>query len=244
MKTLMGLFLVIIISASINTSTLAQTEQKTEKENLQSFSFYFINGYALAYDYYKTDAFRLRANLSLDLSGSDIESDGENKYVYTNPSLYGSKEIRDEDTKSDYLGVALSTHMIYPIYNTQLGNIYVGFGPSIGYSKRNSNSTYKNERYSPDTVSVPTVYFNSSEYIDSDFYLAASLLFGLEAYIVDNISLFAETHLSAGIDWTENKTTHKYSSGTSYDETSEYNSEGSGWFYSFQYVRMGVKISI
>ena len=31
MKPLMVFFLVIIISASINTSTLAQTEQKTEK---------------------------------------------------------------------------------------------------------------------------------------------------------------------------------------------------------------------
>jgi len=244
MKTFMGFFLVIIISTSINTSTLAQTEQKTEKENLQSFSFYFINGYALAYDYYKTDAFRLKANLSLDLSGSDMESDAENKYVYSNPMSYGSKELRDEDSNSDYFGITLSTHMIYPVYNTQLGNIYVGFGPSIGYSKRNSNSSYKNERYSPDTVSVPTVYFNSSEYIDSDFYLAANLLFGLEAYLVDNISLFAETHLSAGIDWTDNKTTHKYSSDTALVEDSVYDSEGSGWFYSFQYVKLGIKISI
>lgn len=244
MKTLMGFFLVIIISTSINTSTLAQTEQKTEKENLQSFSFYFINGYALAYDYYKTDAFRLRANLSLDLSGSDMESDAENKYVYSNPMSYGSKELRDEDSNSDYFSITLSTHMIYPVYNTQLGNIYVGFGPSIGYSKRNSNSSYKNERYSPDTVSVPTVYFSSNEYIDSDFYLAANLLFGLEAYLVDNISLFAETHLNAGIDWTNNKTTHKYSSGTALVEDSVYDSEGSGWFYSFQYVKIGIKISI
>lgn len=244
MKTFKGILLVVIFFLSINISNIAQTENKTETKNLHSFSVYFINGYALGYDYYKTDAFKLRATLDLSLSGSDENSDGESRNIQYGSTYNGARDITVRETDRNSFGVSLSTQIIFPIYKTEFGNIYFGAGPSVGYSKDHNTSSEEWKSYYPDTVTTPSLYSSSSENTIQSYNVAANLMLGAEAIVSDNVSLFIEAHLNGGINWSDEKRIYRYKSNQNYEELREYNYNGDGWFYSFQYARIGVKISI
>lgn len=244
MKAFKGLIIVFIISLLFNVANLAQIENKTETKNLQSFSVYFINGYALGYDYYKTDAFKLRATLDLSLSGNDENSDGESRNIPDGSPYYGSKEITERETDRSSFSVSLGSQIIFPIYKTEFGNIYFGAGPSFGYSKDHSTTTYDDKYYYPDTVVTPTLNTSSSENSLQNYNVAANILLGAEAIVSDNISLFIETHLNGGINWSDERRTYRYKSNPNYEELRENNYNGDGWFYNFQYARIGVKISL
>jgi len=244
MKAFKGLIIVIIISLLISVANLAQTENKTENKNLHSFSVYFINGYALGYDYYKVDALKLRATLDLSLSGSDENSDGENKNIQYGTPYYGSKEITERETDRSSFSVSLGSQIIFPIYKTEFGNIYFGAGPSLGFSKDHSTLDYNSKYYYPDTVTTPNLYTSTTENTIQSYNIAASILLGAEATVSNNISLFMETHLNGGMRWSDEKWINNSSSNPNSEERRENNYNGDGWFYSFQYARIGVKISL
>lgn len=244
MKTFKGLVLVIIIILSINISSVAQTENKTEQKDLHSFSVYFINGYALGYDYYKTDAFKLRATLDLSLSGVNQDSDGKNTNHYFSGS-YFNNSIQESEIETDRtnLSLSLSSQIILPIYKTEYGNIYFGSGPGIGYSRNFSSSISENTVYDPDTALASKSHIEN-EYTTTEYNVKLNILLGAEVYISNNLSLFAETHLNAGLMWSEQKSLYKYQGNLGSEQNTEINQDGSGWFYNFQYARIGVKISL
>ena len=244
MRSFKGLIIVIIISLSINIANLAQTENKTESDNLNSFSVYFINGYALGYDYFKTEAFKLRAILDLGLSGSNNDSDGETKSLQFGTTNFGSRELIERETDTDAFNVSLTSQIIFPIYKTEYGNFYFGVGPSVGYSRDYNNSKYDSKYFNPDTVTTPNINYSSSENTYISYHISANALLGAEALVSKNISLFVETHLNGGMRWTDDKWFYKYQSNTNYEQHREDNQKGSGWFYSFQYAKIGVKISL
>lgn len=244
MKTFKGILLVVIFFLSINISNIAQTENKTETKNLHSFSVYFINGYALGYDYYKTDAFKLRATLDLSLSGENQDSDDKRTSHYFSSS-YSNNSIQTTVTETDRndFSLTLSSQIILPIYKTEYGNIYFGSGPGIGYSRNFSSSIIENTVYDPDTI-LSSNSHAQNDYTTTDYRVMLNVLIGAEVYISNNLSLFAETHLNAGLSWSEQKTLYKYLGNLGSEQNSEVNQNGNGWFYNFQYARIGVKISL
>lgn len=244
MKTIKGFVLFVIVFSSINISSNAQTENKTESDNLNSFSVYFINGYALGYDYFTSDAFKLRATLDLDISGSNIDSEEETKSIRYGTTNYGSKEFSERETDRDVFSVSLVSQILFPIYKTEYGNFYFGVGPSVGYSRDQNNSIYDSKYFNSDTVTTPNINYASYENTYISYDIAANALIGAEAIISKNISLFTEAHLLGGMRWTEDKWINNYRSNTDYVEKRENSNKGSGWFYSFNYARIGVKISL
>lgn len=244
MKRFKGLLLVVIFFLSINISNIAQTENKIVTKNPHSFSVYFINGYALGYDYLKTDAFKLRATLDLSLSGENQDSDGKNTNHYFSGS-YFDNSIQESEIETDrtYLSLSLASQIIFPIYKTEYGNIYFGAGPGVGFSRNFSSSISENIVYNPDTV-LASKNFIENEYTTVEYNIKLNLLVGAEVNISNNLSLFAETHLNAGLLWSDQKNLYKYHSDSGSNQNSEINQDGSGWFYTFQYARIGVKISL
>lgn len=242
MKTFAGSFLVIsffiIGFASVSSS---QTDEKVSKENLNTFNIYFINGYALSYNYYTTEKFYLRAQLDFSTNGENIDTDGENIMEYTNSK---EKQTRSDENKSDYLSVAISTQIIYPFYNSEYGQAYFGIGPKISYTNNSYKTDSDGKSYYPDTTSTPNIFSNSNKNSSTSYDVGINLLLGLKAYITDNISLFAETHFTGGRRWAETEWnyTNVYNAIDSSKNTNE--SDGNGWFYEATFIRLGVSVSL
>ena len=238
MKTfvvLSAIFLSIIFLAN---NSIAQDEVKSEGPK-NTFNFYFINGYAISYNFYEASSYYLRAGLDISTSKSDIDSDGETVQYYTN-----SSEDFTTSTNSDnsYFAVGASIQIVFPVYSTKYGSIYLGTGPVFTYStssfdnsetRTNSNP---NPNYNSYTTSISQTNYN--------YDLAAIFLLGMNAIITENFGLFVEANIKGGGRWVNSEWEHTYSySPTEYNKTST-NSDGSGWFYEAQFIRMGVSISL
>jgi hypothetical protein len=241
MKSALGLFICLITLFSF---TNAQTSKDLKNPDLNTFNFNFINGYAISYNYLTTDNFWLRAQLDLFLSGEDMEGESDQSYTSTSGGFYGSRREGDDNYESKYLGISLSTQILFPLYKSEYGFIYFGAGPKFTYSSESRFSDSDDRIFSPDTVLVPSTNKYSSEVNYKDYDIGILGLIGISAAITDNISLYVETHFSGGLRWTDSKFIYKTSSNSDYEDVNESNDTANGWFYEARFIRLGVTISI
>ena len=233
MKTFMTLTAIFFSLILLSNNLLAQDEGKSEGPK-NTFNFYFINGYAISYDFYKAQSFYLRGGLDISTAKEDIDSDGE---IIQYPSGYESSTTESSD--NSYFSIGASVQIILPVYETKYGNIYLGTGPVFTYSTTN----YSSSRTYNDPVPTNTSKYSNSTY-EQNYDVAAIVLVGVEGTITDNISLFVEANIKGGGRWQHTESEYSNTDPTGYQYKNTSSSDGSGWFYEAQFIRMGVSISL
>jgi len=233
MKNFVSLFAVILLSLFFTINSIAQDEVKSEGPK-NTFNFYFINSYAISYNFYEASSYYLRAGLDISTSKSDIDSDGE---VIQYPSGYESSTTENSD--NSYFSIGASVQIIFPVYKTKYGNIYFGTGPVFTYSTTN----YSSSRTYNDPVPTNTSKYTNSTYV-KNYDVAAIVLVGVEGIITDNISLFVEANIKGGGRWQHTESEYSNTDPTGYQYKNTSSSDGNGWFYEAQFIRLGVSISL
>jgi len=233
MKNFVGHSAVILLSFFFTINSIAQDDVKSEGPK-NTFNFYFINGYVISYNFFEAQNFHLRAGLDISTTKEDIDSDGE---VIQYPSGYESSTTESSD--NSYFSIGASVQIIFPVYETKYGNIYFGTGPVFTYSTSNYSSS---RTYNDPDPTITSKYSNSTDVQNYD--LAAIVLVGVEGIITENISLFVEANIKGGGRWqsTESEYSNTDPSGNQYKNTQS--SDGNGWFYEAQFIRLGVSISL
>ena len=236
MKTVKALTVIFIFLNFFINNSLAQDEVKSDGPK-NTFNFYFINGYAISYNFYEAPRYYLRAGLDISTSKSDIDSDGENIQYYTSST---EEYSTSESTDNSYFSIGASVQIIFPVYKTNFGKIYLGTGPVFSYTTRNYSSS--RTQTNPDPTLSP--YTSTSSTDERNYDVAAIVLVGVEGVITDNISLFVEANIKGGGRWQNSDAEYSSSNTSGYYTKNTYSSDGSGWFYEAQFIRMGVSISL
>jgi hypothetical protein len=233
MKTFMALIAIFLFFNFFINSSFAQNEVESEGPK-NTFNFYFINGYAISYNFYEAQSYYLRAALDISTTKENIDSDGE---IIQYPSGYESSTTESSD--NSYFSIGASVQIILPVYKTKYGNIYFGTGPVFTYSTTNNNSS----RTYNDLVPTNTSKYTNSTYVQN-YDVAAIVLVGVEGIITDNISLFVEANIKGGGRWQHTESEYSNTDPTGYQYKNTSSSDGNGWFYEAQFIRMGVSISL
>ena len=233
MKTFMALTAIFLFFNFFINSSFAQNEVESAGPK-NTFNFYFINGYAISYNFYEAQSYYLRAGLDISTTKENIDSDGE---IIQYPSGYESSTTENSD--NSYFSIGASVQIILPVYETKYGNIYFGTGPIFTYSATN----YSSSRTYNDPVPTNTSKNSNSTY-EQNYDVAAIVLVGVEGIITDNISLFVEANIKGGGRWQHTESEYSNTDPTGYQYKNTSSSDGNGWFYEAQFVRMGVSISL
>ncbi len=240
MKTVSEFLLVFLLAVIYNIPTFAQTDNIKSQKDLNTFNLYFINGYAISYNYYTTDEFLLRAHLDLSVSGNNLDkTSSQLNYYPTGSNNYKSSGSTDQKS----FNVSVSTHLIYPVYSSRFGQAYIGAGPIFGYSVQSISQNSESENIPFDTTFSTYSFKEKRESTNKNYNLGLMAIAGLKTYLTESIGLFAEVHLIGGRTWANNKSsfssTQSSRSETAYENTDDSN----GWFYSLQFLRIGVMFS-
>jgi hypothetical protein len=70
------------------------------------------------------------------------------------------------------------------------------------------------------------------------------VLLGVKGIITENISLFVEANIKGGGRWQNSEGEYSNTDPSGYQYKNTYSSDGSGWFYEAQFIRLGVSISL
>lgn len=235
------ILVLFLFTTTTTTNIVAQEVTVKKKNDLNTFNLYFINGYALSYNFYNTESYYLRAHLDIFLSSNESDSEGESSYQYI---FNGEKRTFTGDAKNDYFNITVSPQIIFPVYTTSFGQVYLGGGPFLGYGKSTNSFNQETVEYYPDTTSTPSISTNSNFSKTKNINAGLVLAVGIKAFITDNISLFAETQFQGGRRWQENETTQEWTSYSGTFSKGRNTSDSDGWFYDAQFIRMGVSISL
>ncbi|HEX2963203.1 MAG TPA: hypothetical protein VHO43_15500 [Ignavibacteriales bacterium] len=236
LRTLLVLIAVLFVSSVNNVST-AQVQDSVVKTNIpgNTFYFYFINGYALAYKFYNSgnSDFRLRIDFSSSYSDNKIDRNSE----YEGPSK--DKRIYENTSTSSLNNITAEFAYSYNFYRSHLGQAYLGAGPFISYSR------LKQESSNNSTYPENTGYNQNDNSLNYGFSAGLSAFVGLEAFISQSIRVFAETQLTGGRTWNKSEVKYEQVSLQSSSRTiSTSNDTNSSWSYNLTSVRIGLGISI
>ncbi|MGE5402171.1 MAG: hypothetical protein ACM3S2_17370 [Ignavibacteriales bacterium] len=226
----------LLFVSSINNVSIAQVQTSEVKTNLpeNTFYFYFINGYALAYKFYNSGNSDLR--LRIDLSSSYSDTKGSRDYESGSMT---DKRVNENNSTNSSNYVSAEFAYSYNFYKSHLGQAYAGTGPFISYNRRKQVNSDK-DFYSPLNGSIST---NTD--FSYGFSAGLSAFAGLEAFFCQSIRVFAETQLTGGRNWNKSENYYENSPLSNYTKTTS-GSTGtySSWFYNLTSVRVGLGISI
>lgn len=234
-------FILFLFLFSLTINIVAQEETVNEGKEINTFNFYFINGYALSYNFYNANSYLLRAHLDISFSGSDSDSEGETIHQYP---FIGDKRTFTSDNKIDYFNIAFSPQIIFPVYTTAFGQVYLGGGPFLGYGNSTYSLSQESIEYYPDTTSTPSISTNSGSSKNKNIDAGLVFVAGLKIFATNNISLFAETQFQGGRSWQENESSQEWISYSGSYSKQIQTSDSDGWFYNAQFIRMGISLSL
>jgi hypothetical protein len=194
----------------------AQDVQSTNKHELD---LYIINGYAVSYKFPSHGILNYRINLDFGAHYGDVSG-----YTSGLSSYNGTKSINRN------ISITLTPQVYLYFLSTKYAKMYAGLGPFLNYQYLNEDS---NVDYGHDKLSGSLIYKNSS------YSFGLSVLYGVETELTNHIKLFAESQISGGKRWIENKTNNFASDGNQYWETNT----SKTWFADYSNIRIGLGVS-
>ena len=219
-------FATILVFILLSTSLNAQVD--TSKAD-HGVNINFFNGYAISYKWDANQSMNYRVYLSLNSSLTGDEYDRENH----NSDDYKSNSENTSDSK--FFATNLSFQFLFNIISQKSLNLYLGIGPNLNYSyqKWDNTSMRQNDddsKYTSESTNTNTAYG-----------VGVISLVGIEAYLTDTITLFAETHLSGMKFWSNGDSKNSSEQNNSI-YSYESSSTGSGWSANLQLVKVGLGI--
>ena len=212
---------IILILILLSTSLNAQVD--TTKAD-KGVNINFFNGYAISYKWNANQNMSYRVYLNLSSSFTNSDYDQESKHNDTIEST------REGNESSYFVYTDLSFQFIFNIISQKSFDFYLGVGPNLNYSynkweDENSNESYDNN------------YNHGYENSRKSYGVGIISLIGIEAYITNSISLFAETHFTGMKHWSDYSNN---SNGSDY--TRESTNTSSGWNANLNLVKVGLGI--
>ncbi|MBU0474298.1 MAG: hypothetical protein KKF62_09050 [Bacteroidetes bacterium] len=208
----------IVITIIFITSTIFAQLDSTKANN--GINIYFYNGYALSYKWNANQ--NMSHRVSLGLSSSIESSDNNSEEVHLINNYKNNFEQTNDIVRLD---INASFQFLFNIVSQKSLNMYLGIGPSLNYfynkseSERNSESD-DNERTFTNT--------------NKSYGVGIISIVGVEAYLTDSITLFAESHLIGRKYWSKRE--------ESYESNYIISQDGSGWSANLQLVKVGLGI--
>jgi hypothetical protein len=215
---------------------MAQVQDSVVKTNLpgNTFYVYFINGYALAYKFYNSGNSDLRLRIDLSSSYSDTKGDLNNE-----SNSVPAKHIGEITRKSSSNNITAEFAYSYNFYRSRLGQAYAGAGPFISYERRKNESSV-NDNYPPQSG-----YTQTNSDLNAGFTAGLSAFIGLEAFLSQNLRVFAEMQLTGGREWSKLESHYDSIYQPNSSRTTSFHTETDySWFYNVTSVRVGLGISI
>lgn len=150
----------------------------------RNFSLSSFDGAGITGKWHKTDKSALRFGVSFYYSDTDEDSDN-NRYVST------IRDSNDSNNKNQSTTVKLSSRYLYYFTTDEKVNAFIGMGPSLVYSWRESND----ETVSPPHFINDSLTSESSRLLSREsksWIYSADLSCGVEWFASENISFFGE----------------------------------------------------
>lgn len=224
---------------SQNNSILDTTS--SEEHSYHTFNIYLINGYALSYDLFKNSNSSVKIHFDLSMDYSELDLEGDN---ITNDNNNILNEPYDSFKETKNISISLASYYTYNIFISEHGNLYMGGGPFIGF---NSAKSFTDDKFNIAYEVDDLTYFRksySSLQTEEIWSLGITFILGIRSNITDRIGLFVESHFNFGNKWINTKQHWE----TNYTDNSyrinSSNSNGSGLFYKYNFVRVGLNITI
>lgn len=234
--TLLVLTAVLVVT-SLSNVLLAQVQNSEVKTNLpgNTFYFYFINGYALAYKFNNS----VNSDLRLRIDFSSTYSDNKGKQDSEYKTLTPDKRASENSSTNSLSNVTAEFAYSYNFYRSHLGQAYAGSGPFVSYNRTKHESSGK------DTYPANSGYNHSSTDLDYGYSAGLSAFIGLEAFLSQSVRIFAETQLTGGRNWSKSEFhSESFSQSGPSSTTSAQTGTNNSWFYNLTSVRIGLGISI
>lgn len=194
----------------------------------QGVNINFFNGYAISYKWNANQDMSYRIYLSLSSSWTDYQNEHES----TNNSI--SNINSDETGNEIYISMNLSYQFIFNLITKETYRFYLGAGPSIiyGYNKYSSKNTNNQTGLS----------YNKSSNSNNQFGIGIITLTGIEAFLTNTISLYAEAHLRGSKSWSTWKGENS-SFSENYDSNNNTSiSDRNSWNANLELVKVGLGI--
>ena len=206
------LFKLATIFTFLILSTSLQAQIDSAKAD-KGVNINFFNGYAISYKWNTTQNLNYRVYLGLNSSWTDREEE------IVRTTIPDVKHIRTDDNR--FINSELSLQFLYNIVSKKPLKIYLGLGPLISYNH--------NFREYTSTKNDDITYHSTTT--DYSFGMGVVVLSGIEAFLTNTITLFAETHISGLRTWSneENPATKTITNG-------------SNWSANIQLVKVGLGI--
>lgn len=238
MKNIIALITSVFLLNILVNNLFAQEKTISDKPE-NTFNFYFINGYAISYNFYNADSYFLRVGIDLSTTKQDIDSDGESVQEYSGG--YSEKNTTSGNADNSYFSIGASAQIVWPVFKNKYGMFYLGAGPLFNYSNRTYSSSESRTNSNP---GVTGPYKSSNSTNEKNYDVGAIFLVGLNAILTENFAVFVEANIKGGGRW-QNTEAEYYSMDpySNYNKNS-YSSDGNGWFYEAQFIRMGISISL
>lgn len=215
--------IVVLIILDLNYSVQAQ-EVKDDSSAFvreKSFDFYFVNGYAVGYEFNLNENSKVK--FVLDFKGTYLNQDRS------------ETDFRPEySEKRDNINLAFYAAYCYSIYKNPYVDIYLGIGP---YYNLNFYSN-KGTEFVKDTLQ--TIFRNYSSNSYNAF--GASTIFGVEGFINSHISLIAEAQLTGLYRWEKYYSENTRTAQGTEVNRSQYEAKINSWFWEINFARLGIGI--
>lgn len=227
-----------ILFSCFNTFSFAQnsssdsTSQNTNSTHI--FDVTFVNEFSLGYNIYSNSKSEIRLLLQLNSNGKF--SDGEGTNISTSNNSVTKTETSEENNH-EYNGIYFTTQYLYKFIETDLGELYAGIGPMVGYYWDN----YENNNSNVNDDGEYSYKYNSST---NNFSVGLTSLMGIRGKLHKAISVFAEFQINTNWQWGETTRENKSDFISSNSDKSEYKTDNNIWTYEIRYAKIGIRFSI
>lgn len=208
-----------------STSIFAQTDTTLIDKGVNIF---FYNGLGISYKYNANETFCYRVNVGLSTSLTDYKDDREH-YYFNAPNHYDTSNYA-RDNYDTYLEASLSYSILYNLIRDKSFNLYLGAGPSVNYLI---------QKYEVTDFSHYSNYSSTHNRTYTHYGVGVVGLMGIEAYLSQKITLFAESQLTLYRNWGEEESGDFSFSSNNLNSSSKSSVSSTNWQMGFTLVKIG-----
>ncbi|GAB4370465.1 MAG: hypothetical protein Kow0042_12740 [Calditrichia bacterium] len=233
-------FLCLMVLVAITTPVFIQAQvfpqQKTgvhpgiQKGN-STLQFYLLNDVALSARKYIADGRALQVNIDISGMFSDASEDQEQKLWSPNDTLTYDYQYT---TSQNNQGLNISFHYLVTPYRKSAMNMYISFGPSVGYQRSFQKQEDKLEQ---------KLIENTRETTYSRWSFGLSGNTGVQCFLTPSVGVFADYRLSLEY-YLSNRSSTSENINTNYVNHDERDNRGHSWNITLSKLRVGILVNL
>jgi hypothetical protein len=166
----------IVLSGFFFSAALYPQDSGTETvHNSSSISIYFINGYALSYNFRNNSSTKFR--IKIDFNSTYLSNNNNVENTVIEKDTTRTKKYDGVISKDNNYTFTLTPQYFTPVFKSGFANIYAGAGPLFTYS-------YKKSTFSEPLTGDYRNPSNNNYQLEKSYSLGIEGFAGLEGYII------------------------------------------------------------